>query len=185
MADRKAFLKDTAVEELTDEFSRLAADAEVGFITIVVDEHGVSVLSSNPDRVQLAAIMTSTAAAELDLTGTEMPETLEARPDLLARLERLRRHGSVAMGIAADLDAAAAIVSIPKIAIVSAPQSCSALSGQRIGEEEMARVTVTLPPVWTEPTASNRRWWLLGPIVGLLALIAWCAKKGGLLTGST
>ena len=41
------------------------------------------------------------------------------RPDLLARLDRLRRKGAVAMGLAATEDAAAR--AIPKLAVVAAP----------------------------------------------------------------
>ncbi|MGD9507093.1 MAG: 2-methylaconitate cis-trans isomerase PrpF family protein [Geminicoccaceae bacterium] len=111
------------------------------------------------------------AASELGLTGTEMPEALEARPDLLARLERLRRHASIVMGIAADLDAAAATVSIPKIAIVAAPQPCSALSGRRLGEEEMD-LTVRMISVGQPHRAL--------PVTGALALGVACRLPGSM-----
>ena len=58
-------------------------------------------------------------ATDLGLTGSETPATLDARPDLLARLDTLRRKGAVAMGLAATEEAAAK--AIPKLTIVAAP----------------------------------------------------------------
>ncbi len=58
-------------------------------------------------------------ATDLGLTGNESPAILDARPDLLARLDRLRRKGAVAMGLAPTEDAAAQ--AIPKLAVVAAP----------------------------------------------------------------
>src|SRR5690606_4890307 len=53
-------------------------------------------------------------AADLGLTGAELPQALEADGEALARLEALRRAASVAMGIARSAAEAATIVSIPK-----------------------------------------------------------------------
>ena len=53
------------------------------------------------------------AASELGLQGTESPDELAARPDILKLLSDLRLAGSVAMGIAPTLEAAAAIRMIP------------------------------------------------------------------------
>ena len=58
-------------------------------------------------------------ATDLGLTGGETPATLDARPDLLARLDTLRRKGAVAMGLASTEDAAAR--AIPKLVVVAAP----------------------------------------------------------------
>ena len=58
-------------------------------------------------------------ATDLGLTGNETPAVLDLRPDLLARLDRLRRKGAVAMGLALTEDAAAQ--AIPKLVVVAAP----------------------------------------------------------------
>lgn len=57
-------------------------------------------------------------AADLGLVGNETTGALDARPDLLARLDILRRNGAVAMGLAPT--AAEAARAIPKLAIVAA-----------------------------------------------------------------
>lgn len=82
-------------------------------------------------------------AADLGLSGTEMPETLDARPDLLDRLEAIRRAASVAMGIAPSLDAAAAIGSVPKVAFVAPPLDAPTLSGAPLAAAD-ADVTVRM-----------------------------------------
>ncbi|MCJ2049707.1 2-methylaconitate cis-trans isomerase PrpF family protein [Methylobacterium sp. J-070] len=71
-------------------------------------------------------------AADLGLTGVELPAALEAVPGLLDRLARIRRAGSVAMGIAPDLDAAARIVHVPFVGLVAPPQDSGSLSGAPI-----------------------------------------------------
>lgn len=68
-------------------------------------------------------------AASIGATGTELPDELESQPRILDALEAIRRHASVAMGIAPDLDAAAAFAGIPKVAMVTAPIAARTLSG--------------------------------------------------------
>ncbi|WP_142060415.1 2-methylaconitate cis-trans isomerase PrpF family protein [Pseudarthrobacter sp. B4EP4b] len=67
-------------------------------------------------------------ATDLGLTGTELPEALEADPGLSEKLEQLRRSASVAMGIADSVDAAARNRLTPFIALVGPPQPYSTLS---------------------------------------------------------
>jgi len=71
-------------------------------------------------------------AKSLGLTGTEMPEALDADTALLERLSVIRCHASVAMGIAANLDESRKRTMIPFIAFVSAPQDAATLSGQKL-----------------------------------------------------
>ncbi|WP_331300231.1 PrpF domain-containing protein [Methylobacterium oryzae] len=71
-------------------------------------------------------------AADLGLAGTELPAALEAVPGLLDRLARIRRAGSVAMGIAPDLEAAARVVHVPFVGLVAPPQDSGSLSGATI-----------------------------------------------------
>ena len=77
------------------------------------------------------------AARDLGLSGTELPNVLEEDVEALARLEAVRRTASIAMGIAPDLDAAAGILSIPKVAVVSAPADAPLLTGETMPAGDM------------------------------------------------
>lgn len=76
-------------------------------------------------------------AADLGLTGTELPAALEAVPGLLDRLGRIRRAASVAMGIAADFEQAATIVHVPFVGLVAPPQDAATLSGELVQSEDI------------------------------------------------
>ncbi len=69
-------------------------------------------------------------ASDLGLDGTESPSALERDADLLQKLEAIRQAGSVAMGLAANLPAAAELRSIPKIAVVAPSRDFASLSGR-------------------------------------------------------
>ncbi len=83
------------------------------------------------------------AAVELGLRGTEMPEELDTDTLLLEKLAKIRRHASVAMGIAQDDAAARAKTMIPFIAFVSEPQAAQTLGGEMIAEND-ADLTVRM-----------------------------------------
>lgn len=68
-------------------------------------------------------------ASAVGATGTELPQDLEQNPALLARLEAIRRHASVAMGLAKTLDEAGGIPGVPKIALVAASTTAPTLTG--------------------------------------------------------
>jgi 2-methylaconitate cis-trans-isomerase PrpF len=70
-------------------------------------------------------------AARIGLSGAEHPAEIEAIPGLLERIETLRRSVAVAFGAAPDL-AAAASVSLPRIAFVAAPEDYATLSGEMV-----------------------------------------------------
>ena len=69
-------------------------------------------------------------AQSLGLCGAELPDELDALPDVLARLKRIRLAASVAMGIAASVDEASRRPMIPLIAFVSAPQDTAIIGGK-------------------------------------------------------
>ncbi|MGF6507368.1 2-methylaconitate cis-trans isomerase PrpF family protein [Paraburkholderia sp. 32] len=71
-------------------------------------------------------------ASAVGLSGTESAEELATRREAMALLGELRRHASVAMGIASGLDAADLIRTVPFIAIVAAPTETIASDGSRI-----------------------------------------------------
>jgi hypothetical protein len=76
------------------------------------------------------------AADSLGMTGTELPDALEVDATCLGRLETIRRVASVAMGIAASEVEAAAIPSIPKVAMIAAPQTAPTLSGRMLETDD-------------------------------------------------
>ena len=76
-------------------------------------------------------------AKDVGLTGHELPDELEARPDVLALLNAIRVQGSVKMGIAPDIEAAKRITVVPFMAIVSPPSDSPTLSGDTVKGSEI------------------------------------------------
>ena len=63
------------------------------------------------------------AASSLGLEGTEMPDALESRNDLIAALEELRVAGALRMGVAAtETEARTKVRNIPQVGILSEPR---------------------------------------------------------------
>ena len=79
-------------------------------------------------------------AADLGLSGTEMPEELDRNGDLLQKLAAIRIAASVAMGIARTPQEAQQKRTVPFVGFVSGPQDAVTLSGDRIAA---ARVDLT------------------------------------------
>jgi 2-methylaconitate cis-trans-isomerase PrpF len=71
-------------------------------------------------------------ARDIGLTGTELPEQLEANPKIMRLLDNIRVQGSVRMGIAPDVEAARAISAVPFMAFVSPPQDAPTLTGETV-----------------------------------------------------
>jgi len=71
-------------------------------------------------------------AAAVGLTGAELPDELDARPDVLEALGAIRLAASAAMGIARSIDEARTKRLIPLIAVVAAPRDTRTLSGEVI-----------------------------------------------------
>lgn len=71
-------------------------------------------------------------AADLGVTGIELPEPLEANTAVMRKLEAIRIAASVAMGITANAEDAAKKKSVPFIGLVSAAQDAKMLSGETI-----------------------------------------------------
>ena len=70
-------------------------------------------------------------AADLGLAGNEMPDALEAKPELLARLEAIRQAAARAAGLPADGK------SVPKVGFVAPPQAAETLAGERLAADAM------------------------------------------------
>jgi 2-methylaconitate cis-trans-isomerase PrpF len=77
------------------------------------------------------------AAADIGKTGVELPGALERDAAFLETMENIRLAASVAMGLAPDLEAARRIPSIPKVAMVAAPQVSPTLSGADLAADAM------------------------------------------------
>lgn len=73
-------------------------------------------------------------AADLGVTGAELPDVLERDAVFMARMEGIRRKASVLMGLCADLDAAGTLASIPKVAMVAPPRQSWLISGDQLSQ---------------------------------------------------
>ena len=109
------------------------------------------------------------AAAAIGAAGTELPQALEENAELLATLESIRCHASVAMGLAANLEQAAAIASVPKVAMVSPPTAAPTLSTRMLAADEMD-ILIRMISVGQPHRAV--------PITGALCLAAACRVPG-------
>ncbi|HYF18427.1 MAG TPA: PrpF domain-containing protein [Ramlibacter sp.] len=76
-------------------------------------------------------------AEDLGLTGTELPDALDAGTGLLERLEAIRVAASLAMGITKTPDEARARRLLPFIGFVSRPQDAASLAGDRIAAADV------------------------------------------------
>jgi 2-methylaconitate cis-trans-isomerase PrpF len=76
-------------------------------------------------------------ARDIGLEGRELPDALEANPELLARLEAIRCAAAVAMGLARDEAEARASKGVPAIGFVAPPMDAPTLSGEPIGGGEV------------------------------------------------
>ncbi len=77
-------------------------------------------------------------ARDVGLSGGELPDELEARPDILALLNAIRVAASVRMGIAADdAEAARKVTMVPFVAIVSPPADAATLSGTTVARADI------------------------------------------------
>ncbi len=109
------------------------------------------------------------AAASMGLTGTELPPDMEQDTTLMARLEAIRCHASVAMGLAPSLDAAAGVLSVPKVAMVAAPTDAPTLSSRRLAADDMD-ILIRMVSIGQPHRAV--------PLTGALCLAAACRVPG-------
>jgi len=79
-------------------------------------------------------------AADLGLTGTEMPDDLDRNAELLKKLGAIRIAASVAMGISRTPEQAAGKHTVPFVGFVSGPQDAPTLAGEKI---ERSKVDLT------------------------------------------
>lgn len=101
-----------------------------GQVTDTLEVPGVGTLEVSLIDAANAAVFVR--AADIGLTGLELPDELESRPDVLERLNAIRVQASVKMGIAPDVESAKRITIVPFVAIISAPADNPTLSGETV-----------------------------------------------------
>ncbi|MDP1717409.1 MAG: PrpF domain-containing protein [Burkholderiales bacterium] len=72
------------------------------------------------------------SAADIGLTGIEMPEVLDNSPDVLKKLGAIRVAASVAMGITQSPEEAAKKTAVPFVGFVSPAQDAKLLTGEAL-----------------------------------------------------
>ncbi len=110
-------------------------------------------------------------AEALGLDGTESAERIASQAELMRALEDLRRQASVAMGLAPDVEHAAASRAVPFIGMVARARPWTSSSGHRHGEAE-ADLSVRM--------LSNGNAHLAIPITSALCAAVSCRTSGTL-----
>jgi probable AcnD-accessory protein PrpF len=72
-------------------------------------------------------------AEDIGYVGTELQDAVNGDPVALARLEAIRAHGALRMGLIAHIDDAAKRQHTPKLAFVAAPAGYTSSSGKQVG----------------------------------------------------
>lgn len=108
----------------------------------LVDNFDVSGCGLNTDSVKATFISAGIPtifmrAEDLGFTGTELQGDINSDSETLAKLEKIRAKGGVAMGLFKDVSEAQSSQHIPKIAWVGAAQSYSASSGKAVEANEI------------------------------------------------
>ncbi len=108
----------------------------------LVDDFDVTDCGLNVDNVKATFITAGIPtifmkAEDLGFTGTELQGDINSDGELLAKLEKIRATGGVAMGLFKDVSEAQTSQHIPKVAWVGAAQSYTASSGKSVDAEEI------------------------------------------------
>ena len=108
----------------------------------LVDDFDVSGCGLDKDSVKATFISAGIPtifmqAADLGFSGTELQGDINSNDALLAKLEKIRARGGVAMGLFTDESEAQSSQHIPKIAWVAPAQSYSASSGKAVNKEDI------------------------------------------------
>lgn len=101
-----------------------------GRVSDVLDVPGVGALEVS--MVDAANPCVYVDAAALRLSGAELPDALEAKADVMARLAAVRLQASVAMGIAGSIEEARARRMVPFVAVVAPPRETHTLDGETL-----------------------------------------------------
>lgn len=100
----------------------------------VLDVPGVGAIEAT--MVDAASPCVFIRAEAVGATGTETPQQLDVAAPLLERLDALRRHAAVAMGLAKDPEAARAKPSLPRVAMLTPPREARLANGRIVAANE-------------------------------------------------
>ena len=100
-----------------------------------LDVAGIGVLKVTMINAGIPTIFVGAEA--IGYTGTELQEAINGDPAALARLETIRAHGALRMGLISHLDEAATRQHTPKVAFVAKPAGYVSSSGKRVAAGEI------------------------------------------------
>lgn len=83
-------------------------------------------------------------AADLGLTGIELPDDINSDPAMLARIEEIRSIAAEMIGLADRKEATSRSTAVPKVAFVSPPARFKTSTGRVVGESEIDLVARTM-----------------------------------------
>ena len=106
-----------------------------GHVTDWLDVPGVGRIEATLINAGLPTIFV--AADSLGFKGTELQPDINPHADILARIETIRRHGAVAMGLAATAEDAAKTAHTPKLSFVAPSQTYTASDGRVVKAEDI------------------------------------------------
>ena len=118
-------------------------------------------------------------AADIGLSGIEMPEALEARPEVLALLDAIRVQASLEMGIAGSVEEANRIRTVPYVGFVAPPGDSASLAGAAIAAADvdlLARVISNGQPHRALPLTASLCLAIAARISG--TVVAECLRAG-------
>jgi hypothetical protein len=125
--------------------------------------------------VDAAAPTVFVRAADFSLSGTEKPADINARPDILARLEQVRALAAVKLGLASDvISATRERPASPKIAFVGESQDYLTTSGNRVASADIDIVSRMI---------SMERCHHTYPVTGLIAITVAASIRGTIVEG--
>jgi hypothetical protein len=121
-------------------------------------------------------------ARDIGLTGTELPEALDANTAVLAKLESIRRAAAIAMGLVSTEDEARQSRGIPAVGFVAPPMDAPTLSGETIRTADIdltARFISNGQPHRALPVTSSLCMSVAARITGTLVHEALLAEPAG------
>ena len=77
------------------------------------------------------------AAESLGFKGTELQPDINSHPEILARIEKIRNYGAVAMGLASTPEDAAKTAHTPKVSFVAPSQTYTASDGRVVKADDI------------------------------------------------
>jgi probable AcnD-accessory protein PrpF len=106
-----------------------------GHVTDRIEVPGIGTFEATLINAGLPTIFI--AAESLGFKGTELQSDINTHPEILARIEKIRNYGAVAMGLAGAPEEAAKTAHTPKVSFVARSQSYTASDGRMVQAEDI------------------------------------------------